>query len=908
MRALDQMRAWLRAVLRRGHTEREMHEEMAAHVAQATDRFIARGMSKQDALLAARREFGPVGVLQEHARDARGGRWIEALAHDLKHAFRYFARTPLTTITVVLTLALGIGFSSAGFSVLNGILTRPAPGVPNDPALVTIRGFSSVRPFERKVSYPELAAYAALTETFASLAAWAAADVVIDVGNMDFGVITAKAQFVTPNYFGTLGVRLAAGRGFDQSRFDQLSPPEYTAIVSHAFASEGLGGVSGAVGKQVRINDMVVTIIGVTQPRFRGAVQSPDERVVWLPLSAWQPVTKVSSEVFTNPNAGTFDTMARLRPGVSVAQALPSVRLVATRADAEAQTRVAHTWTATADVVRLRGLIKGRYGSDLGAGIAVFSAVAILILLVCTTTVNSLLIGAAVTRRYEIGVRLALGASRSRVVRQLLTEIAVLAIAGGILGMYTLGSVSRLIEVAQDGFDVSPDWVSTSFTVLYALLTATLCGLSPALHATRAGLAEVLKDSASNTTGRSRLQRTFVVAQIAIAQPLMVGLAAAMASVMTDIKPLKQAALRERLLTVNFDTYSGHNATGPDRIPELVRQIATLPGVTAVLTQAYFDDAFTLDHPAPSSADGRQAASVPVRAEVSYVSPGFFQAVEAPIVLGRDFVPSDTNQAVMPIILSEPLATRLFPSGSPIGKRLSDVHAPVMPEGGLPYRAMFSPPDERRVELEVVGVSRAGYGEGFLLFESDLPLAFAPFKRKREGALLVRTDGPAESLISMVHAIARKEAPTLPVQMRTLAQHDRERRGLLIKIAGAGAGTGMIALMLASIGLYAMLSVAVGQRRREIGVRVALGARTGQVVKMFFASGLRATLLGLTLGLPLSIVTLWLVKNELEEPSRNMPIVAAVVALAVLSVASLASWVPARRAASVDPMTALRSE
>jgi predicted permease len=897
VRAFDQMRAVMRAVLRRGHTEREMHEEMAAHMAQATERLMARGMSKQDALLAARREFGPVGVLQERARDARGGRWIETLVGDLRHAFRYFA----------LTLALGIGFSSAGFSVLNGILTRPAPGVPNDPALVKIRGFSSVRPFERKVSYPELAAYAALTETFASVAAWVTADVVIDVGDADFGVISAKAQFVTSNYFATLGVRLAAGRGFTQSRFDQLSPPEYTAIVSDAFASERLGGVSSAVGKQVRINDMAVTIIGVTQPRFRGAVQSADERVLWLPLSAWQPVTNVSREVFTNPNAGAFDAMARLRPGVSVAHALPAVLLVAARADADAQARAAHTFTATADVVRLRGLIKGHYGSDLGVSIAVVSAIAILILLVCTTTVNSLLIGAAVTRRYEIGVRLALGASRWRVVRQLLTEIAVLAIAGGILGMYAFGSVSRLIEVAQDGFDVSPDWVSTTFTLLYALLTATLCGLSPALHATRAGLSEVLKDSAANTTGRSRLQRAFVVAQIAIAQPLMVGLAAAMASLMTDIKPLNHAALRERLLTANFDTYAGHNARGPDRIPELVRQIASLPGVIAVLPQANWDDAFTLEPPASPSADGRQAVSVPVRAEVTYVSPGFFAAVDAPIVLGRDFVASDTNLAVMPIILSEPLATRLFSSGSPIGKRLH-VSVPVMPTVTSAERILFAPPNERRVDMEVVGVARAGYGEGFRLFESDLPLAFAPFKRAREGALLVRTDGPAEPLIPRVQAIARQEAPSLPVRMRTLAQHDRERRSLLIKIAGAGAGTGMIALMLASVGLYAMLSVAVGQRRREIGVRVALGARTGQVVRMFFVSGLRATLLGLTLGLPLSSVTLWLLMNELEEPSRNMPIVAAVVALAVLSVASLASWVPARRAASVDPMLTLRAE
>jgi hypothetical protein len=486
----------------------------------------------------------------------------------------------------VLTLALGIGFSSATFSVLNGILTRPAPGVRDDPALVKIRGISSVRPNARHLSYAELSAYAGLTDKFASVVGWVTSGVVVDGGNTDLGVVAARAYFATPNYFGTLGIRLAAGRGFDQTRFDQLSPPEFTAIVSHAFASERFGDARAAIGNQVKVNDVAVTIVGVAPPRFSGVIQVGEPRTLWLPLSSWQLVTKVSDRAFSDPNARSFEAFARLQPGIAVAEAMPAVRVVASRADAVARAQAKREWTGTADVVRLRGLIEvGRYGDELGPGMVLFSAIALLILLVCTTTANSLLVGAAVARRYEIGVRPALGASRWRVIRQLLTEIAVLALAGGGLGMWAFGALSRLIEVAKDGFDVSPTWATMGFTVMYAVLTATICGLSPALHATRAGVSDVLKDSASGTMGRrSRLQRIFVVAQIAIAQPLMVGLAATLAHVVNEVAPAGNVTLRDQVLIAELDSYVGSvTLKAPDRIPALVQRLAEVPGVATVL-------------------------------------------------------------------------------------------------------------------------------------------------------------------------------------------------------------------------------------------------------------------------------------------------------------------------------------
>jgi predicted permease len=756
----------------------------------------------------------------------------------------------------------------------------------------------NVRPYRRSLSWEELNSYAAQTQTFASVAGWSATSVVIDQGSPEAGVISSPAFFVTPNYFRTLETRLFAGRLFEQSRFAELSAPELTAVVSYDFAQQLDGANPGTVvGRSITVNRTSVTIIGVTAPRFKGPIPSDDQRTIWLPLSAWETLT-ADRRIFSNPDVAVFEALARLQPGVTADDALPAVRLVASRVRPTATTpdrpgeRLVYANGAdapanqlySADVVRLRGMmqVNGPYTNELGPGVAVFTTIALLILLVCTTTVNSLLLGAATTRRYEIGVRLALGASRWRVVRQLLTEIGILALAGGLLGMYAFGAMVRVIEVAQDGFDVAPDGTTLALTVVYALLTATLCGLSPALHATRTALAEVLKETAVTTTSRSRLQRAFVVAQIAIAQPLMVSLGAALAFLAQDLGRTPYAATRERLVVANIDLYSGDNASRPDPIPRLIDRIGSLGGVTAVMRRGS-------GAPLRISTD---ADSAMVTADLTYISPGFFDAVDAPIAMGRDFVGADSMLEVPPLILSDSLARRLFPSGA-VGHH---VHATIGP-------------DERQLDMEIVGVARIGMGGTYRTFESDEPLAYAPLRGSRDGTLLIRTGGPAEPMLSLIRTTILQEAPAFPLsRIRTMAAFDADRRLELRKIGGAGLGSGGIALLLAATGLYAMLSVAVGQRRREIGVRLAIGARRNQVVALFFKSGLRTALLGFVLGLPLSLVALKLIRAELEMPTSHVAVVGLVIMSALVFVASLASWLPARRAAMVDPSLVLRSE
>jgi putative ABC transport system permease protein len=899
MSAVGRMRAWVRAVVRRDQMERQMRDEMSAHIEQAAERFVARGMSRHEALIAAQREFGPVGLLQEHARDARGGQLIDNLRRDVKYAFRYYARTPLTTITIILTLTLGIGFSSAVFSVLNGILTRPAPGVPNDPALVKIRGSMDVRPYDRSLSYPELAAYASLTTKFESVVGWGTSGVVVGTGDPALGVASARGLFVTPNYFTTLGVRLAAGRSFDQTRFEQRYPPELTTIVSYGLAMERFGSPQAALGKQIAVNEVPVTVIGVAPQRFNGPVVSGEARNLWLPMSAWQSVANVRDEIFTDPTVTAFEAFARLKPGVLPDEATSAVKLVAARADAESRALVKRASTFSADVTRLRGLIPNSYEQDLGPIGLMATLVAILILLVCTTTVSSLLVGSAVARRYEIGVRLALGASRARVIRQLLAEISVLALIGAALGLWVFGALSRIIEVAQDGFDVTPNWQTIVFTVAYTIVAATLCGLSPALHATRAGLSEVLKDSAASVTRKSRLQRTLVIGQIAIAQPLMVLLAAVTTNVFNQIPTARTGTVRDRVLIAELDTYAGYNLKLPDRIPAVVRALEQLPGVVSVQAVGTGLGWMSFDYPTQTPVASGEPSRPAARAVTYDVPAGYFRMVEAPIVRGREFVSSDTIMSTaVPLILSESLATALFNSTDPIGQRLRR----IVPEDAAGV-------DMRPKDFEVVGLVRMVRDSNSLEYPSELPPAFVPYRREREGRVVIRTAAPAEPLIPSVMAVLRKEAPTIPVRkLQTLAEGDRVRRDSRLGAFGAISACGTLVLVLASIGLYAMVSVAVGQRRREIGVRVALGARASQVVAMFFMNGLKVALIGLLIGLPLSIVGLALLRSQVEMTGLNIAGVAVIVAVAVTAVAAFASWFPSRRAARVNPIVALRSE
>ena len=889
MSLIGQAKAALRSVFRRGAAEREMQLEMAAHIEQAAERFLARGMSERDALYAARREFGAVAVIQEHARDSRGGRWVNEFMTDVKYALRYFARTPLTSLTIVFTLLIGIGLNAAAYSFAQGYLYNPPPGLPDDPSLVELRGTEHYRTQvqKRSFSYPELLDYAA-QPVFSSIAGWTPSGVVLDFGDGAEGVVGAAALYVTPNYFNALNLHLIAGPGFQQSKFGDINNPELSAVLTNSFATSQFGTAAGAIGKRLRVNNVIVTVVGVAPPRFNGVNPYSHRRLMFMPLSALPIVEGMSSNAFTSPDSSLFRAVARVQPDVdrrSVQALVANVaaRNVATKAPDENVT------ARTTVTRRLRGL--GDVSTKASQEIAVSFSLGlldVLILLVCITTVSSLLVGAAVTRRHEIGVRLALGASRWRIVRQLLTETAILSCVGASGGLLFYVMLTRGALVARMPIDVAPTWHTALFTTLFAVTVAMLCGLSPALHATRQGLADVLKSSSLAVTSRSRMQRLFVVAQIAFAQPLLVLLGMNIVSFYKQAGSPIASTLADKLIVAQFDRYAGRDYAQNDAaIAAVGRRLAGVPGIAGAIPRPNMVSFYASR---PIELATAKLASTTIKLRVNSTSTEYMELLGIQTIAGRMFLPTDTMGNVRPLIVRADFAETVFDGENPIGRRVCN-------------RSCKGKSDTMEV-IGVVAMTAPGLSE-----DGRDAQAFTLSSASDSPSLLIRTSVNAGAVIPTIRSIARFEAPRLPiVSIQSLADIDAKQQETLVQVFSATAGAGLLTLLLGCIGLYAVVALAVGQRRREIGIRIALGARPSEVIALFFRSGLRLSVIGLGIGLPVSAAVLRILASRMGKTDGNPVTTSAAIAAIVLLVAALATWLPARKAASVDPLTALRAE
>ena len=896
------IRARLRAVFRRGTVDREMRDEMALHVEQSTERLVRRGLSEAEARYAARREFGNVAVLQEEGRDARGGRWIESCVADVRFALRHFSRTPLTASTLVVVLALGIGVNSALFSILQALTMRPAPGVPADDALVRVRGTTLRRADgrlqPRLLSMPEVNDLATRRETFSAVAAFARHPVVFDM-NDGSDARPMAAHFVTPNHFTTLGLRPAIGPGLSSASTDDAPGAEFAVVIAHQLW-EQVGGDTAMIGRVVRLNGVPVRVVGVAPPKFRGAIVNAGDPSLWVPLAARAALMGSTPRALTSPDSSLLDVVARLAPNVAPDQAAGVARGVAmTWAPDSVRTgdRIAYA----SDVVPLRGI------TDLdpsGEGVIVASVLgtgALLVLLVACTNVSALLVGAAVARRREIAIRLSLGASRLRVVRQLVTESALIALAGGALGLMIYWWITALVTWMFYDIGIGPDLGTVGFTAFIALGTGIVFGLSPALNATRLDVSSALK-SAGGGTARTRLQRTFIVAQVALTQPLLVGMAIVDWVVMSEINvdaPDDAMAARIIRVEISMEGGGGTREAKRARIAQLMDRVASLPGVEAVVSEtAVLEPGVRAFRVHPSDRGPGRRAEETVPALVVGTAPGYFAVHDVPIVGGRELAASDTSARDMAIVMDLRLAREFWGPVDPVGRRLE----------------VTSRRNERasRTAVVVGVVSDTARKQ-----PRDIPRIYtADSARWGKNTFLVRTLGPGSTLVPEIRRLAQTTIPDLPIYRNGLATLQelvrRERRDVLQITAGA-AGGGLLALLLASIGLYGVVALAVRQRYREIGIRVALGARPRQVIAMFFTSGLRLCVVGILLGLPLSLAGLNAIVAgtpgvEVDLLSRVTLMLGAAIAGAVIAVASLASWVPARRAALVDPLDAIRVE
>jgi putative ABC transport system permease protein len=816
---------------------------------------------------------------------------MDTLAQDFRYAVRQLMRAPAFTIVAVLTLAIGIGANTALFTLANAVFSRPAPGVRADARTVWIAPFSTRGGHGEMMSYPDFLDYRDSSGVFEQAAVFGNVELSLSGGGQPERL---RGQIVSGSYFSILGVSMAAGRGFTADEDAELGAHP-VAVVSYHLWQERFGASPSVLGRTIIVDALPFTIVGVAPEHFSGADLDERRRDVWIPIGM-QPVIAPSLGL-TNRGAWWLAAIGRLKPDVSTARARSAVATVAARIAAEDSANHAFT---TATVEPLRGGVRPNDMNDI-APVATLAAVATgLILLICCANVSNMLLGQAVGRRREIGVRLSLGATRGRIVRQLLTESLMLGVAASVCGfILSAWATDALTATMMPFLNAAPEGHTIAFAIVVAVVVAMLFGIAPALHATRSDLVTALKDSAVGfDRRRSRLQGSFVIAQVSLSLVLLVMSGMFLNALYRAAHVQMGFEATSHVLAASFDLeLQGYT---PERasafITTLERQVTQLPGVVDVSVtndvpmgerRNFADVALDPKELEQTSHFGERGGEV----YENVVRPTFFHTLGIGMVAGRDFNAMDVPGSAGEIIVSEDFAQRAWPGANPIGK-----HVSVSGQKG-PF-------------LAVIGVARAALTFG--LGERARPVVYRSqlqFPQSRDATLLVRSSDDATLLAPAIRRTIRALDPNLPIYaLKSLGQYRRDRLSDMAFGSTLLAIIGALAVSLASVGLYAVIAFAVSQRQREIGIRIALGAARQHVVRMFVAQGMRVTIVGVAVGATLSAGMVKVLASAFVGVVATDLIAFAGIAGVLVAIAALASWIPARRAARVDPMVALRAE
>ncbi len=811
----------------------------------------------------------------------------------LRYGVRLLTRSPLFTLCAVLSLAIGIGANTAIFTVANALLLAPTRGVVEMDRLVDVGRTTEGQGFDT-VSYLTYANFRADNPVFENLFAIRLEPGALSLGG-EQGAEVAYGEQVSASYFDVLGFVPSAGTFF-RSGEENLSTPLRKVVLSHAYWQRRFGASPSAVGQSIVLNGAAFTIVGVGPDGFHGTtVLSPD---LWLPMTAY--VRGLPDETALRQRQNQSYTMtARLKPGVSIAQA-----------QAYATTFMRGLEEQYPEVYRRKGLVvvpasrlPGIAGDFVTPFLAALMGVVGLVLLVACTNLAGLMLARATSRSREIAVRLALGASRGSIAGLLITESLVLFGAGAGAG---LGVARALVDVMTSALgavpmpimlDLALDWRVALFTAGLALTTGILTGLAPALQSTRVNLVPDLKaDSSAPKT--QRLRHAFVTMQMAFCLVLIVmaGLFLRALGKATDVDPGFDVAAID-VATVDLG-HAGYPETRMAAVAEeLGARLAALPGVAAVGTAAMI--------PLEGSGMGlgglRPAGTTDPAAEVdtdwNIISPGYLPAIGVPIVRGRNFTTADSATSPRVAIVNEHFADAAWPNQDPVGR--------VLENGD------FRPGQASTIErITVVGVAKDVKYRW--LGEAPRPFIYVAANQNsqpRAHFFIRRRDRATVSLTAGVRQTLKAYDANLPlVRMQSLESY--ADLGLLPqKLAGSIAGSlGGVALLLAAIGLYGVTAFAVASRSREIGIRMALGANPGSVVRLMLGLGLRLVAIGGAIGLTVAIGAAQLVSGLLFGLSPLDPTAYLATVGVLAAVALVATYVPARRAAAVDPLLALRSE
>ncbi len=817
---------------------------------------------------------------------------MKTIWQDVRYGVRMLARSKGFSLVAVLSIALGIGVNTTIFSFVNAALLRPLP-VPRPEQLMRLwDGQAS--------SYPDYAAYRDETEVFAGLAAYAQRPMSLTGGEETERI---WGEIVTANYFDVLAIPPAQGRGFlpEEDRTPGTHP---VVVISDGLWKRRFNSDAGVIGKSILLSNQPFIIIGVTAENFAGAtlVTPPD---VWVPIMS-EPLVQPGSVSLTSPDSGWLNVLGRLKPDVTFPQAQAAISTVASRLHQARRARDSGPEEAggrKATIVPARGLMvppQGRTTTFFVVGLLM--TVVTLVLLVACANVANMLLARAAARRKEIAVRLALGASRWRVVRQLLTESLLLALAGGaaglLLALWSVDLLQSLLPQSTIGMraavDTSPDVRVFAYTLLLSLLTGIVFGLVPALQASKPNLVPALKDEAVGFSRRRlSLRNLLVVAQIAVSLLLLVAAGLFIRNLQNTQHADPGFQIEDGfVMTYDLEPAKYTSARGKLFHEEVLGRARALPYVRAASLAEYVPLGEG-GSKSPLYVEGEPASPDPLDEDSllshATIATDYFKTMGISLLRGRDFGDGDTASSPQVVVVNETLARRIAPDGNVVGKRLRM--------------------DSKGEYLEVAGVVKdIKYNQ---LTEKTPFFAYRPLSQRYRAqmTLHVRTAGDPRGVMNQVRAEVRALDRNLPLtDVMTLEEHMRVPLAPAQLFAWLSSAFGVLALLLAATGLYGVMAYLVSGRTREFGIRVALGARSGDVLRLVLSEGLMLVCLGVLLGLLASIALTRVLQSVLYGVSATDPATFACVALLLTAVALVACYIPARRATRVDPMVALRYE